>query len=139
MKKIILSLLTVSTLSACYIAPLSHAPHLKRDPETGAIRSTFHYSARLYPTNSAAQRYGMGNAEIDSSGGRSIFTASLGTERFSGEATRDASLSGNQGVANGVSSRGVYLNCRYAMNGANGKGNCTTSDQAQFDMHIVLQ
>lgn len=138
MKNIALNLLTLFSLSACYIVPISHAPQLQRNND-GSIVAQFQYHARLYPTNATAQKYGIGEADIVSNAGRSTFNALIGGTRFSGEATRDASLHGNQGVANGVSSRGVYLNCQYAMNGSNGKGNCQTSDGAQFDMHITLQ
>lgn len=138
MKKIVLSVLTLFSLSACYIVPATHAPHLQRTAD-GNIVAQFHYKARLYPTNPAAQKYGIGEADISSSAGRSLFNAKIGNTSFNGEATRDASLQGNQGVANGVSARGTYLNCQYAMNGSNGKGNCQTSDGAQFDMHITLQ
>lgn len=139
--------LTLSlALGACYVVPADRV-RVARVEHGGAAGSSLQlpgavslpaaYTARLYPANKLAERYGVGNASVSAKDGYGVFNAQIGGDTFTGEASRD-SADANRGTANGSSGRGVYLSCTYSVvDGNNGKGNCKTSDGALFDMHIT--
>lgn len=105
------------------------------DASTSAVPVTF--SARLYPANDLAARYGMVNAIVTSDlNGRCSFNSTISGESFVGDSTRKVSAS-REGIANGAGNRGNYINCEYLMNSATlGTGNCTLSNSARFSMHV---
>ena len=95
------------------------------------------FTARLYPQNEAARRYGLVQATVTHNHtGHGAFSATIGGERFTGDATRQ-SASSREGTANGAGERGNYINCTYRMNNsALGSGKCRINDGAKFAMHI---
>ena len=120
--------LTGAALSGCYVVPLGQP--VPTAPATQAyavapapVAQTF--SARLYPSNAEAARYGtVGGTVTNDMNGRGHFSALIGREQFQGEATRVAG-SKNAGVANATGSQGGNLSCQYTMNSATlGSGQC---------------
>lgn len=93
-------------------------------------------SARLYPENATAAKYGMASGTIVShSDGRGVFNFTLNGEAFSGEATRRPSSSSGQ--ANAAGSKGSYMQCNYTMyKPSQGEGKCSLNNAATFTMHI---
>lgn len=128
----------VALLGGCYVVPLqpppSNAPVVQL-PLPAPAPLTF--SARLYPANDFAARYGTVMAVVTNDlNGRGHFSTSINGENFSGEATRVAG-SPRDGLANGAGSRGGYINCRYTLNSPTlGTGTCRMSDGAVFSMHV---
>ncbi len=107
-------------------------------PIAAPVPSSVTFAARLYPANEAAARYGMVSAVVTNDlNGRGVFTTNINGESFSGEATRLASSSAREGVANGAGNRGSFINCRYQMSSSTlGTGQCTLSSGARFTMHV---
>ena len=127
----------VAALGGCYVVPLqapSNSP-LVQVPVPAPAPLTF--SARLYPANDFAARYGTVMAVVTNDlNGRGHFSTSINGENFSGEATRVAG-SARDGLASGAGNRGGYINCRYTMNSPTlGTGTCRMSDGALFSMHV---
>ena len=131
----------VATLSGCYVVPLgqypAHYPPVAQVVMQAPAPVPVTFSARLYPANDLATRYGMVNAIVTSDlNGRGSFNSTISGESFVGESTRKASAS-REGIANGAGNRGSYINCEYLMNSATlGTGNCTLSNGARFSMHV---
>jgi hypothetical protein len=92
---------------------------------------------RLYPTNDAASRIGVVSGQVvNLLDGRGQFSVIVGSETFTGEATRAPNKS-NSGVASGAGSRGGFLTCQYSMSSpTQGIGTCGLSSGAEFRMHI---
>jgi hypothetical protein len=92
---------------------------------------------RLYPTNDAASRIGVVSGQVvNTLDGRGQFSIAVGTETFTGEATRTLSKS-NSGVASAAGSRGGFLTCQYTMSTpTQGVGTCSLSSGATFRMHL---
>jgi hypothetical protein len=127
-------------LTGCYVVPIDHRPAptgpavvVTPAPPPGPVV----LSARLYPANDKATRHGVVAAHVTNDlQGKGTFTAVIGAEQFSGEATR-RSQSSREGVASGAGHRGSYLSCQYAMNSSTqGTGRCQLSDGAEFTMHL---
>jgi hypothetical protein len=95
------------------------------------------FSARLYPSNAEAARYGtVAGTVTNDMNGRGHFNAQIGGEQFQGEATRVAGSRG-AGVANASGNRGGNLSCQYTMNSATlGSGQCVLNSGPAFTMHI---
>ena len=130
----------VASLSGCYVVPMNQYPAQAPavvGPVVLAPAAPLTFSARLYPSNEAAAPYGVVNALVTNDlNGRGVFSANIGGESFSGEATRRAGSS-RDGMANGAGNRGSFLNCRYTMNSATlGTGTCQMSNGASFTMHV---
>ena len=130
----------VVSLSGCYVVPMNQYPAQAPavvGPVVLAPAAPLTFSARLYPSNEAAAPYGVVNALVTNDlNGRGVFSANIGGESFSGEATRRAGSS-REGMANGAGNRGSFLNCRYTMNSATlGTGTCQMSNGASFTMHV---
>lgn len=130
----------VASLSGCYVVPMNQYPAQAPavvGPVVLAPAAPLTFSARLYPANEAAAPYGVVNALVTNDlNGRGVFSANIGGEAFSGEATRRAGSS-RDGMANGAGNRGSFLNCRYTMNSATlGTGTCQMSNGASFTMHV---
>lgn len=130
-----------AALSGCYVMPVNQYPVGGGYTAQGTaivpiagIRAPF--TARLYPSNSAASRLGQASGVISNpESGRGQFSFALGGESFQGEATRSASSS--KGIANASGSRGGFVRCEYIMSSsAMGSGSCLFSDGARYDMHI---
>ena len=127
-------------LSGCYVVPLNQAPpaYQHQMPVPVAQPPTpVTFSARLYPANEQATRYGMVGAVVTNDlHGRGTFSATIQGESFFGEATRKAGSS-RDGLASGAGSKGGYLSCQYMMNSSTlGTGTCSLSNGAEFTMHI---
>ena len=134
-------MLASAALTGCYVMPPANSvytppPAVVYAPPPPPSSMTF--SARLYPANEAASRYGVVNALVTNDlNGRGTFTTNINGENFSGEATRMNGSMPRQGVANGAGNRGGYINCRYQMNSATlGTGQCQLNNGAQFTMHV---
>jgi len=133
--------LTAAALSGCYVVPLGQPaptapPSQAYAVAPGPIAQTF--SARLYPSNAEAARYGVVAGTVTNDmNGRGHFNAQIGGEQFQGEATRVAGGARGTGVANATGSRGGNLSCQYAMNSATlGSGQCVLNGGPAFTMHI---
>ncbi len=137
-----------TALAGCYVVPINpqtgqggqvySTPQPLPVPVAAPVPSSVTFAARLYPANEAAARYGMVSAVVTNDlNGRGVFTTNINGESFSGEATRLASSSAREGVANGAGNRGSFINCRYQMNSSTlGTGQCTLSNGARFTMHV---
>ncbi len=137
-----------AALAGCYVVPINphtgqasqvySAPQPLPVPAAALVPSSVTFAARLYPANEAAARYGMVSAVVTNDlNGRGVFTTNINGESFSGEATRLASSTSREGVANGAGNRGSFINCRYQMNSSTlGTGQCTLSSGARFTMHV---
>ena len=130
----------VASLAGCYVVPVQ--PYPAQAPTVSgpvALQPALPimFSARLYPANEEAARYGVVGATVTNDlNGRGTFNATINGESFVGEATRQAG-SRRDGVANGAGNRGSYLNCSYTMNSATmGTGTCRMSSGAMFTMHV---
>ena len=141
------SVVVPAALTGCYVVPINpqtgqgqvySTPQPLPVPVTVPVPSSVTFPARLYPANEAAARYGMVSAVVTNDlNGRGVFTTNINGESFSGEATRLASSSAREGVANGTGNRGSFINCRYQMNSSTlGTGQCTLSSGARFTMHV---
>ena len=145
----LLGALAASTvLAGCYVVPLNQQGY----PQAGQSQPVYStpqplplpapspvtFAARLYPANELAQRYGLIGAVVTNDlNGRGTFTTNINGESFSGEATRVASSSPREGVANGAGNRGSFINCKYQMNSSTlGTGQCKLSNGALFTMHV---
>lgn len=126
-------------LSGCYVVPMQPTPGTLATMPAAPVGppQPMTFSARLYPANDLASRYGMVAAVVTNDlNGRGHFSTAINGENFSGEATRVAG-SGRDGVANGSGNRGGYISCRYTMNSATlGSGTCRLDDGAMFTMHV---
>ncbi|BEP58105.1 MULTISPECIES: hypothetical protein [Variovorax] len=129
-----------TVLSGCYVVPLGQPAPVAPSQQSyavapGPVSQTF--SARLYPSNAEAARYGaVGGTVTNDMNGRGHFSAQIGAEQFQGEATRVAG-SRTAGVANATGSRGGNLSCQYTMNSATlGSGQCVLNNGPAFTMHI---
>ena len=132
--------LTATVLSGCYVVPLgqpapSAPPSQAYAVTPGPVAQSF--SARLYPSNAEAARYGtVAGTVTNDMNGRGHFNAQIGGEQFQGEATRVAGSRG-AGVANASGNRGGNLSCQYTMNSATlGSGQCVLNGGPAFTMHI---
>ena len=135
---------TSASLAACYVVPVQpqqqpsgpaviHIPAPPPAPAPGPMT----FTARLYPANDLAGRFGIVGAIVTNDlNGRGYFSTQIDGESFTGEATRQAG-SQRDGVANGAGNRGGYINCRYTMNAPTlGTGSCRTATGATFTMHV---
>ncbi len=131
---------SVAALSGCYVVPLD----TRSPPPAGAYApppppppGPVNFPVRLYPANDAAARHGVVTALVTNDlQGRGTFSANIGGESFTGEATRRADAN-RSGVANGAGNRGSFLACNYTMNNTSqGTGQCRLSDGAVFSMHM---
>lgn len=133
------SLATAVGLSGCYVVPIqpTTVPAGPTVIVPAAPPQPVTFSARLYPANDLASRYGMVAAVVTSDlNGRGHFSTAIDGESFTGESTRVAGSS-RDGVANGAGNRGSYVSCRYTMNSPTlGTGTCRLSNGATFTMHI---
>ncbi|WP_225781847.1 hypothetical protein [Xenophilus sp. Marseille-Q4582] len=143
--------LGAALLSGCYVVPMQPGQALPPGPVTvvpaqqaGAGAPTAapapaaqHFSARLYPSNAEAARYGtLTGAVSNDMNGRGHFSAVIDGEHFQGEATRAAG-SPRSGVAHAAGTRGGMLACRYTMNSATqGAGSCVLNNGPTFAMHL---
>jgi hypothetical protein len=132
------ALIAVAGLAGCYVVPIHPAaPTVQlqgmQAPQPGPVT----FTARLYPANELATRYGVVAAVVTNDlNGRGHFSTAIDGESFTGEATR-APSSSREGVANGAGNRGSYINCRYTMNNATlGTGACRLNNGAAFMMHV---
>lgn len=138
------ALAAAALLSGCIVVPVDS--RTGQPVNYGAARSAatapqapagpLTITARLYPLNEQANRAGMLTATVvDKHGGRGAFSVSYLGELLQGEATRIDS--GQRGVANGYSSKGINAQCDYVMTGAGiGTGACVFSDGAHYQMHF---
>jgi hypothetical protein len=112
-------------------APASSTPALTPPPPTSET-----FSARLYPSNQDAARFGMVNAIVTSDlNGRGHLSAQIGGEQFQGDATRERNS--RNGIANAAGNRGGMLMCKYTMNSATlGSGLCVLNNGPAFTIHI---
>jgi len=145
--------LGTALLAGCYVVPMQPGQTLPPGPVTvvpaqqagsaspGATATpapaAHHFSARLYPSNAEASRYGPLTGVVSNDlNGRGHFSANIGGENFEGEATR-APGSPRSGVANASGTRGGMLSCRYTMNSATqGSGTCVLNNGPTFAMHL---
>jgi len=147
--------LAAASLTGCYVVPMQPGQSLPPGPVTvvpaqsmqPAVMgvavaatpppSTQNFTARLYPSNAEASRYGTVTGVVTNDlNGHGNFNAVIGGEQFQGEATRAAG-SQRGGVANASGGRGGILICRYTMNSATlGTGNCILNNGPAFTMHI---
>ena len=144
--RVVLVGLVVGTaaLAGCYVVPINpqtgQPSHVYSTPQPlpVPVPSSVTFAARLYPANEAAARYGVVSAVVTNDlNGRGVFSTNINGESFSGEATRLATSSSREGVANGAGNRGSFINCRYQMNSNTlGTGQCTLSTGARFTMHV---
>ncbi len=140
-KTLTLCLAATALLAGCYVVPMG--PDGKPvTVQPAAVQPAMppaaaQFTARLYPQNEQARRYGLVNATVTHSHtGHGTFSAFIGGERFTGDATRQ-SASSREGTANGAGERGNYINCTYRMNDSTlGSGKCRMNDGAEFAMHI---
>jgi hypothetical protein len=112
--------------------PVAVSPVIAPPPAAPTIANL-----RLYPSNDAASRVGVVSGQVTNLlDGRGQFSVTIGSETFTGEATRSPNKS-NTGVASGAGSRGGYLSCQYSMSSpTQGVGTCNLSSGAEFRMHI---
>lgn len=124
-------------LSGCYVVPMQTLPPAGAAPVAapGPVVAQ-RLNAHLYPSNETARTYGAVAGLVSSDlQGRGTFTAQIGGENFSGEATRKGKS--RDGIANGAGDRGSYLQCTYSMNSlVQGIGSCQLSNGATFTMHL---
>ncbi len=129
-------------MSGCYVVPLqTPAPQLP-SPQSYSVApipiATPTFTARLYPADAAAARYGPITGTVTNDmNGRGYFTATIAGEQFQGESTRQAGNSQRNGIANASGTRGGVLTCTYTMNSATlGSGTCVLNNGPTFTMHI---
>jgi hypothetical protein len=145
-------------LTGCYVVPMQPGQALPPGPVTvvpaqsvqsmqpiassGALvatpaPATQNFTARLYPSNAEAARYGTVTGVVTNDlNGHGIFSAVIAGESFQGEATR-APGGTRSGSANAAGSRGGMLSCRYTMNSATlGSGTCVLNNGPTFAMHV---
>lgn len=128
-----------AALTGCYVVPVQPP---QQQPTTVYVAppppASVTFAARLYPANDAASAYGMVGAVVTNDlNGRGTFSTNINGESFTGEATRMASSSSREGVANGAGNRGSYISCRYQMMSSTlGTGQCKLSNGALFTMHV---
>lgn len=144
-------------LTGCYVVPMQAGQALPAGPVTvvpaqapnaaaaaaGAAvaqapaPTTQNFTARLYPSNAEASRYGTVTGLVTNDlNGHGSFSAVIAGESFQGEATR-APGGTRSGVANAAGSRGGMLSCRYSMNSATlGSGTCVLNNGPTFAMHV---
>lgn len=143
--------LGAALLSGCYVVPMQAGQALPPGPVTVVpaqqavgnapaaplAPAAQHFSARLYPSNAEAARYGTLTGVVSNDmNGRGHFSAVIDGESFQGEATRAAG-SPRSGVANAAGTRGGMLACRYTMNSATqGAGSCVLNNGPTFAMHL---
>ena len=148
--------LAAAGLTGCYVVPMQLGQTLPPGPVTVVSAqssvpptamgmapaampapSTQNFTARLYPSNAEASRYGTVTGVVTNDlNGHGNFVAVINGEQFQGEATRAAG-SQRGGVANASGARGGILNCQYTMNSATlGTGNCVLNSGPAFTMHI---
>ena len=143
--------LGAALLSGCYVVPMQPGQVLPPGPVTvvpaqqavGSVPAAplapaaQHFSARLYPSNAEAARYGTLTGVVSNDmNGRGHFSAVIDGESFQGEATRAAG-SPRGGMANAAGTRGGMLACRYTMNSATqGAGSCVLNNGPTFAMHL---
>jgi len=168
-KSIATALCAAATLSGCYIIPYDpQHPHGPQQvlavgaPPTSPVAVPPPHPvptilrARLYPVNETAGKMGALTATVtDSHGGHAVFSLTLGSELFQGEASRVAPgypgfgnvhrevygdgrmPSGQRGIASAAGTGGTYVNCEYALNGPNrGTGACLFSNGAKYQLHF---
>jgi hypothetical protein len=101
-------------------------------PAPGPVVAT----VRLYPSNDVAANLGVVNGQVmNLLDGRGQFNVNIGSEVFTGEATRLPSS--RSGTASASGNRGGFLSCNYTMTNATlGSGTCSLSTGAQFRMHL---
>lgn len=154
-------------LSGCYVVPIDPRYPVEQQvvisqpartpvalPGPQPVPNTL--QARLYPLNEMAGKMGALSATvIDSANGHATFALNHAGDLLQGEATRVAAgypgfgnvhrevygdgrmPAGQRGIASGVSARGTYVNCEYALNGPNrGTGACLFSNGAKYQMHF---
>ena len=140
--------LGAALLSGCYVVPMQPGQPLPPGPvavvpaqQAGggatAMPAAQHFSARLYPSNEQAARYGALTGVVSNDmNGRGHFSAVIDGETFQGEATR-APGSTRNGIANAAGTRGGMLACRYTMNSpTQGTGSCVLNNGPTFAMHL---
>lgn len=126
------------SLTACYVVPVNqHPPQPAQVVVAPVVPSSSTFTARLYPANEQAREAGMAVASVTNDmNGHGSFTTVIQGESFTGEATRK-NASSREGNANGMGSRGNYLQCNYVMNNPmQGSGTCRHSNGAVFTMHL---
>ena len=137
-------------LSACYIAPLGpDGRPYPQQPTTVVIQgppgaaptapaAPQLFTARLYPSNDIAARVGIIAGSVTSTQqGKGVFSIPYNGETLTGEATRTTVGTMHTGIANASSPRGTFVRCNYRMtNATQGTGECTFSDNAQFQLHL---
>lgn len=144
------AILAAAALTACVVVPVGPdgraypmqpmqpvpAPHAAA-PIVVAPPAPAVMSARLYPLNSTAQASGLAAGQVTNYlDGKGSFNIQIGSEQFSGEATR-ASRGASTGVANAVGNRGSGMSCNYTMNNATqGSGKCMLTTGAEFQLHL---
>ena len=133
-------------LSGCYVVPMqsySNSNNSLNSANASAVailpplpRPV--YTARLYPVNEAAAALGRVTGTISNpERGHGEFSFTVGSESFSGEATREPGSS--KGHANASGNRGGFVKCGYAMSSTSfGTGSCLFSGGARYDMHVSL-
>jgi hypothetical protein len=112
--------------------PVAVAPVFAPPPAAPTIANL-----RLYPSNDSASRIGVVNGQVvNLLDGRGQFSVTVGSETFTGEATRTPNQS-RSGIASAAGSRGGFLSCQYSMSSATqGVGTCNLSSGETFRMHI---
>ena len=139
---LVAALASATALTGCYVVPIQPQHSHQSQPTAVYVAPTppasVTFAARLYPANDAASSYGMVGAVVTNDlNGRGTFSTVINGESFSGEATRTASSSSREGVANGAGNRGSYISCRYQMNSSTlGTGQCRLSNGATFTIHV---
>ena len=134
MKSLITAVALAVALSGCYVIPIdAYQPPAALVPPGQPISGVRH--ARLYPLNETAGKTGALTAVVsDNANGHATFTLNYDGEMLQGEASR---LNGQRGIASAAGSRGTYVNCEYALAGANrGTGSCTFSNGAKYQLHF---
>lgn len=144
---------SAALLTGCYVVPMQAGQALPPGPvavvpvqSTNAAPAiaapapaptTQNFTARLYPSNAEASRYGTVTGLVTNDlNGHGSFSAVIAGESFQGEATR-APGGTRSGVANAAGSRGGMLACRYTMNSAAlGSGTCVLNNGPTFAMHV---
>lgn len=148
-----LAALAAVGLSGCYVVPMQPGQALPPGPVTvvsaqsaqqssmgiapAAAPTTQNFTARLYPSNAEAARYGTVTGVVTNDlNGHGSFSTVIAGESFQGEATR-APGGTRSGAANAAGSRGGMLGCRYTMNSPTlGSGTCVLNNGPTFAMHI---
>lgn len=127
-------------LSGCYVVPVHEQGRYGAPPPAPVVvvpPAPVTFTARLYPTNDMAAVYGLVIGTVTNDlHGRGVFTTQIGSETYTGEATRSGG-NAREGVANGAGARGGWIQCTYRMNSATqGIGSCRLNNGAQFSMHL---